>query len=252
MATPTAETGSWFKTEEVKAETWLKAHERILIVAIFALASVFCVDKFLNVTAARDKAAASQAAQVLTQQQAFNQQLATQVAVAQKNNQDLLVQLTQQNAVLQEQQSQRTVVLQQQVATDKSLPMPDLGNRWAKLAQLNPTDIQATTAGITVTPQGALDTTTALEQVPVLQSNLSDEATQNTNLSTELSSTKTVNTDLVSQVAGLNTQITDQNKACKDEIASTKAQARKGKLKSFLVGVSVGVGAVVALVIAIH
>jgi hypothetical protein len=258
MATPTVtnvvkaqvvEDQSWIKTEEVKVETWLKAHERILITAILSVSLVFLVSKFLDVTAARDKAAANQAAQVLTQQQAVNQQLASQVALAQKNNQDLLVQLSQQNAILQTQQSQRTVVLQQQVQTDKTLPMPDLGNRWAKLAQLNPTDIQATTAGITVTPQGALDTVIQLEQVPVLQSNLADETTQATNLSTELDSTKNLNTNLVTEVAGLNTQIVDQTKACKADIASAKAQARKGKLKAFGIGVGVGIGFVVALIV---
>lgn len=257
MATPTVTnpvtvTESWIKTEETKVTSWLKAHERILITAVIALSSVFCVSKFLDVTAARDKAAATQAAQVLTQQQSINQQLAAQVAIAQKNNQDLLVQLTQQNAVLQAQQSQRTIVLQQQVATDKTLPMPDLGNRWAKLAQLNPTDITATTAGITVTPQGALDTTTALEQLPVLQGNLADEQKQNVNLNTELTSTKSVNTDLNQQVAGLQTAAVDQTKVCKADIASAKADARKGKLKSFLVGVGVGVGAVVAVLVAVH
>jgi hypothetical protein len=231
---------SWIKTEETKVQTWLKVHERILIIAILALSSVFCVDKFLNVTAARDKAAANQAAQVLTQQQTVNQQLAAQIAIAQKSNQDLLVQLSQQNAVLQTQQSQRTIVLQQQVQADKTLPMPDLGNRWAKLAQLDPADIQATTAGITVTPQGALDTTTALEQVPVLKSNLADETTQAANLSTELDSTKSLNGNLITQVAGLNTQLVDKDKSCKADIVSATAQARKGKLKAFGIGYVLG------------
>lgn len=258
MATPTTVTNavkatvvadqSWIKTEETKVQTWLKAHERLLVVCIVALTSIFCVNKFLDVTAARDKAAANQAAQVLTQQQAINQQLATQVAIAQKNNQDLLVQLTQQNAALRIAQSQRTVVLQQQVQTDKTLPMPDLGNRWAKLASLNPTDITATTQGISVTPQGALDTTTALEQVPVLKANLTDETTQNTNLSTELDSTKSLNTNLVTEVAGLNTQIVDQTKSCKADIASAKAEGRKGKLKAFGYGFVAGVVSTVVLI----
>lgn len=251
MAVPTTVTSTetTIKTEVTKVEAFLKNHERLLIVLIFALSSVFIGSKFLDLVENRDKAAAAQAAQVLTQQQNLNQTLAAQVALAQKNNADLIVQLSQQNAVLQTQQAQRTVVLTQQVATDKTLPLPDLGNRWAQLAKINPSDIAATTQGITVTPQGALQTTTTLEELPVAQSNLTDVTKQRDNLSTELDSTKTVNSQLVTQVAGLNTQITDEEKTCKAEITSAKATARKGKLKAFLYGAGVGAGLVGVLVL---
>lgn len=248
MTTP-AITTQTFTTELKSAESWLKVHERLIIVAILALSTVFLSSKYLDHVADKDRAAATQAAQVLTQQQTLNQTLAAQVAVAQKNNQDLIIQLSQQNAVLQTQQAQRTIVLQQQVATDKTLPLPDLGNRWAQLAKLNPGDITATTAGITVTPQGALQTTTMLEELPVAQNNLDDVTKQRDNLNTELDSTKTINNQLVTQVAGLQTAAIDADKVCKAEIVSTKATARKGKLKAFLYGAGVGAGVVAGLVI---
>lgn len=237
------------QTEVAKVEGWLKSHEKILIVAIIAIASMFLGGKYLDHVADRDRANATQAAQVLTQQQTINQTLAAQVAIAQKNNQDLIIQLSQQNAILQTQQVQRQVVYTQQVTADKAMPLPDLGNRWAQLAKLNPGDITATTQGITVTPQGALQTTTMLEQLPVAQSNLDDVTKQRDNLNTELDSTKTVNSSLVTQVAGLQTAAVDQDKACKAEITSVKADARKGKLRSFLYGVGVGAGAVTVLVL---
>lgn len=250
MAAPTIPTITTdIKTDATKVESWLKVHERLIIVTLAILAGLFVTNKFLDTIADRDRAASTQAAQVLTQQQTINTQLAAQVALAQKNNQDLIIQLSQQNAVLQTQQAQRTVVLTQQVATDKTLPLPDLGNRWAQLAKLNPGDITATTQGITVTPQGALQTTTTLEELPVAQSNLTDVTTQRDNLNTELDSTKTVNASLVTQVAGLNTQIVDQDKSCKAQITAANATARKGKWKSFFIGVGVGAGVVAALVI---
>src|ERR1700679_1534020 len=130
MSTPTPATvqtiNTELKAEVTKVESWFKAHEKILIVAILALTTLFLGNKFLDTVATRDRAAATQAAQVLTQQQTLNQTLAAQVAAAQQNNQALIVQLSQQNAVLQTQQTQRTVVLTQQVATDKTLPLPDL------------------------------------------------------------------------------------------------------------------------------
>lgn len=237
------------QSDVAKVETWFKSHEKILITAIIVFSVLFLGNKFLDTIATRDRAAATQAAQVLTQQQQLNQTLAAQVAIAQKNNQDLIIQLSQQNAVLQTQQAQRTVVLTQQIATDKTLPLPDLGNRWAQLAKLNPGDITATTAGITVTPQGALDTTTALEQLPVAQSNLDDMTKQRDNLNTELTSEDKVDTALVTQVAGLQTAAVDQDKSCKAQITSANASARKGKLKMFLYGAGVGVGVTLGLVL---
>lgn len=247
MAAPIEQ--QYIKTEFIKVESWFKTHERLIIITLAILAGLFIGSKYLGYVADRDRAAATQAAQVLTQQQAINQTLAAQVAIAQKNNQDLIIQLSQQNAILQTQQTQRTVVLQQQVATDKTLPLPDLGNRWAKLAQLNPGDITATTQGITVTPQGALQTTIMLEQLPVTQSNLDDVTKQRDNLSTELGSTQQVNSKLVTQVDGLNTQIIDANKSCKADITAVKAEARRGKLKAFLYGAGVGAGLVGGLVL---
>jgi len=243
MAAPT------LTTEVQKVESWLKTHERLLIVVILALSTLYLGDKFLTGIENRDRAAATQAAQILTIQQTANATLAAQVAIAQKNNQDLIVQLSQQNAILQTQQAQRTVVLTQQVATDKTLPLPDLGNRWAKLAGLNPGDITATTAGISVTPQGALSTTTTLEQLPVAQANVADLSTQNKNLVTEIASETTLNTQKDSEITGLNIAAVDASKSCKADIASAKAQARKGKFKAFLYGAGVGVGVTVALVL---
>lgn len=249
MATPISQIETSGKTELVKVESWLKVHERLIIVTLAILAGLFIGNKFLDTIADRDRANATQAAQVLTQQQTLNQTLAAQVAVAQKNNQDLIIQLSQQNAILQTQQVQRQAVYTQQVTADKAMPLPDLGNRWAQLAKLNPGDITATTAGITVTPQGALQTTTMLEQLPVAQSNLDDVTKQRDNLNTELDSTGKVNSALVIQVAGLQTEIVDKDKACKTEITAVKADARKGKLKMFLYGAGVGAGVTLGFVI---
>lgn len=251
MATPTEvkATETWIQAEETKVTAWLKAHERIIIVGIIAVSTLFLGGKFLNNIADRDRAAAAQSAQVLTQDRADNAALVAQIAKAQDDYKTLVIQLTQQNSVLQTQIAQRQVVYQQQVTVDKTLPMPDLGNRWAKLASLNPQDITATTAGISVTPEGALSTVVQLEQVPVLTGNLADVTAQKANLSTLLDSSDALNGQLTDQVKGLQTTISDSDKACKTEIASVKASARSGKLKAFLYGAGVGAGVVTAFVI---
>ena len=140
-------------------------------------------------------------------------------------------------------------MLQQQQATDKTLPMPELGNRWAELINAKAGDLVATTDGMTVSPQAALDTTLALEQVPVLTKNLADAEVQITNGQNELAKANVVITDEAKQVDGLNTALADQKTADAKELTAVKAQARKGKLHAFLYGLGVGAGAVTGLVV---
>lgn len=236
-------------TAETEVKTFIQKHERFLLITLALIIGLYIGNKVLDYSAERDQRTANQAAQILTQQQTLNQQLTAQVAKDASDYKALVVQLTQQNAILQTQIAQRQVVYQTQVATDKTLPMPDLGNRWAQLASLKPDDITATTAGITVTPQGALDTVTDLEQVPVLTANLADVNSEKDNLASELTASNGVNSDLITQVAGLKTAAVDADKSCKAQVASVKATARKGKLRSFLYGVGVGAGAVTVLVL---
>jgi hypothetical protein len=127
--------------------------------------------------------------------------------------------------------------------------MPDLGNRWASLIAAQPGDLVATVAGITVSPTAALTTTLQLEQIPVLTKNLADAQTQNTNSQAELSQANVVIGSQSSEITGLHTEITDQKTADAKELTAVKAQARKGKLHSFLYGLGVGAGAVTALVV---
>jgi hypothetical protein len=128
------------------------------------------------------------------------------------------------------------VVLHDQQQTDQSLPLPDLGSRWAQLAQIAPADISASTSGITVTPEGAHDTVSQLEQIPVLQANLKDTQTIADNKQDELTKANALLDSQTAQIAGLNTTITDEETSCKAQVASAKATANKAKSKWFKVG----------------
>jgi len=229
--------------------SWLKVHERIIITVVVVLAMVFGANKYLNVVSNRDNQQATVARQQLAEQQTKDQAAAAATASDTKQYQALVTTLSQQNTQLAAAAANRTIVLQQQQTADKTLPMPDLGNRWTQLAGLKQGDLTATTEGITVTPQGALDTVVQLEQVPVLRANLADAQAQNTNSQAELAKANTVIGDQTKQITGLNTTLTDQKTADAKELSVVKADARKGKLKAFCYGVGVGVGAVVGIVI---
>lgn len=237
------------KADATTAKTWLQKHERIVLTALVLLAGSWFGDHWLNVTAAHDKQQAAIAAQQLDEQKTKDTQLAAQVTQLSSQYQTVVTQLTQENAQLTSKVQNRVTVLHDQVQTDQSLPLPDLGARWAQLANIAPADISASTAGITVTDTGARETVSQLEQVPVLQANLKDTQTIADNKQDELTKANAVVTAQTTQIAGLNTTITDDDKSCKADIASVKATARKGKFKSFLYGVGVGAGAIIGIII---
>lgn len=233
----------------VATESWLKQHERIVIITLLLIAGLFIGLKVNDRIAAHDQAAATLATQTLAAQVATNNQLAAQVAQTQAQFQALVIQLSAKNTQLQTQQATRSVALQQQVVLDKTLTVPALGDRLARLANISPSDITATGDGVTLDSTGTLQTVDELEKLPVLQSNLNDETTIATNLNTELTSANTLNAQQGSEIVGLNIAAVDKDKSCKADIASVKAQARKGKLKAFLYGAGIGVGLTVALVL---
>lgn len=244
MATTTPET---LVTETKAATSWLLLHERLIITLVLIAVSVFGVNKLLDHEYAKDKTASDAAALVLSNQQVENKALAAQVATTQQQYQQLTVQLSQQNAQIAQAMQSRTVVLQQQQATDQTIPMPDLGNRWLTLTGIKPSEMTATTQGVTVTPDAARTTVEQLESVPVLTADVASEKTENDNLSKELGSANDLSSDLTLQVAGLNTTLVDQTKACTTEEATLKAQARRSKLHWF--GAGFGTGFVSGLVV---
>ncbi len=251
MATPTEVQNieAAVKTDVTAAKTWLQLHERLIIVFIIVAAMLLGTSKYLSVVADRDKEQATIATQTLAVQHSKDVVAAQQAQQDNQQYQATVAALAQQNTQLASASANRTVVLQQQQANDRTLPMPDLGNRWASLISAQPGELVATTSGITVSPSAALTTTEALEQVPVLRQNLADAQIQISNGQTELAKANVVIADQATEVTGLNTEIVDQKKADDKTLAAEKANARKGKLRSFLYGVGVGAGVAIGIVI---
>lgn len=234
-------------TDAKATGSWLLLHERLIITILIIFSVLFVGNKILDHEAAKDKVASDAAASALSVQQEANKTLAAQIATTQQQYQQLAVQLSQQNQQITQAMQTRTVVLHDQQTTDQTLPLPDLGNRWAELAKVQPTELTATTQGITATPDAARATVTQLEEVPVLTDNVTAEKTQNDNLTKELSSANNLDGLLTNQIAGLNTQVTDEEKACSTEETTLKADARKGKLRWF--GIGYGTGFVSGLIV---
>jgi hypothetical protein len=222
--------------------TWLQKHERLIIVLFVLVFGYFALDKTLGVVVQWDNHRASVAMATVQAQQAKNDEALAQAKATLLDYQTALAASIKQNAALSAAIVTRDKAVVVQQKTDAQLPPTELGQRWENLVSCVPVGscVQATASGFAVTNNGAIKTVQQLEQIPVLQQDVTDEKNQNLNLQTDVNKAN----DLISQgkivVNGLQLQIQDQQKSCETQITAVKAQARKGKLKSFGIGFVTG------------
>lgn len=232
--------------------TFLKAHERVIVLILCLAAAIFVYDKGLDLVERHDQRVANAATAMLQVQQAkdsavatANQQAAVQTQQATVQYQQLAAQLLKTNTALVVAQAARDNALTVQQSADKVLPPQALAIRLQSQLNLTPKDV-TTNADLTafeLTPVAIQEAVTQLDRIPQLQSNLADEQTIVVNNSRQLQTLTALNSNLTAlnmglntQIAGLNTQIKDQIAADAADLKLVKAQARKSKLKWFIAG----------------
>lgn len=243
MATTTTTTppaGSTDSTIVTKIESdwkWLTTHLLLLaLVAGLIFAGVYGVESIVARhdadNAKRLDALAAQVAQTNVQTQQATQQQIAQLASQNAALQTAVTTLLQQNA-----QRNTTLVVQQKA--DTTLPPTQLAQRWDSLLGTQ-NQVSTTPTGFSVTPQAAVDTVTQLESVPVLTANnknlqsvVDNQTTQITNDKSSLAdSAKALDSEKASHVA--------DTKAAASDLTACKADARKGKVKWFVIGYVAG------------
>ena len=208
--------------------TYLKAHERLLIVLVLIVLSWFTFGKIQDVIAAHDHANLQQAQVVAAVQQ--EKQAAEYKALADKVNA--------QNAALEQANVNLANALIKQQRTDASLLPSELANRWTVLVpQAKPV---VTPTGIAVDTPSAVATVQALEETPALRAQLNNERTQ-------LENAQKLIVDEGTQIATLNTLVTgkdallaDDAKVCSAQIKVVKDAAAKSKRHWFYAGMVIG------------
>ena len=213
---------------------WLKAHERLIIVALVLAVGAFGVSRYFDVSAAKADAKNVAAQQLLVQAKENSAAQAQATALVTQQYASLVQALSTQNASLAASIAQRTASQKAQTAVDVAATPSELTARWTALV---PT-VQALPSGnlIDANVQGVRDTVIALESVPVLTQNLKDETIVAQNYHAEVQKADLLINDESNQITGLNTVITDQTKACVAQVAAMKADARRGKWKFFKIG----------------
>jgi hypothetical protein len=221
--------------------TWLQKHERLIIIFLALLFCGWGFNKYINSEAKKADAQAQVALQQLADQKAKDAADATQVAQMTAQYQQLVVMVTQENAQLALAIQQRNAALQKQQTADQNMTPPQLATRWEGLVGAPAGAITApASGGLAVPEEVALNTVEQLEQVPVLQLNLTNETAIADADQQEITKANALNGALTTQVGDLQKTIADDSTACKVQIASVKADANKSKARWFKFGFVTG------------
>jgi hypothetical protein len=226
---------------------FLKAHERLIIVALVLLAGGWGYSRYADNAAAKSEARATAAEQTLATQKAQDAQNQAQILQLTQQYQQLTQVLATQNASLAASLAARQTAQATQQATDAHLAPSALATRLATLAVVPVAEITVTPTGLSLTEQAAVTVTATLEAVPVLQADLRDtQAVLQTSEAT-IAKANDLIAEQTKQIAALNTTITETVKADAEILKTAKDNSRKSKLHWFLGGVVAGFMARMAL-----
>ena len=221
-------------------ESWLKKHERIVLVSLVLFFGSLGLHHFLFNQASAATLRATVAEQALAAAKATNQQEATQAAAVEAQYQVITDTLAKQNAALAASVAQRQTVLVDRQTQNATLPPTDLAKRLQVLTGVQDADISADTTGLKLTPVGALTTVNLLETLPVLKADLADTKADLGTTQAALGAANGVIAAQGTQITGLNVTLITQAKADKAELDAAKKRGRLQSFKWFIRGAVTG------------
>lgn len=222
----------------VKSEiSWLRTHERIVIVALVLAVGAFGLNKYLDVASVRADARAVAAEQVAADAKANSAAAAVQATQTLAQYTALVQALAAQNSSLAASMAKRTESQTAQAAKNATLPVQGVAERWNIIAN---TLVKPSGDTIIVSNTDAHKTLDMLEQVPTLRGNLADETQIASNFRQSWEKSAEVNGAQTKEISALNNQLTADANSCKLEIAAVKAESRKNKVTWFRRGFIVG------------
>lgn len=225
---------------EPQTLSWLKAHERIVIVFMCLLVLGFIGNKYINYEADQATSQATVAAQVAAEAKSSAEKAAQASALTSTQYQSMVDTLTRQNQALAQAITSRDSVLGQKVTEVSKPKAPTVVASDVNEAYKGSAPSVVTDSGITFDPTVVQKFTVTKLERDAFQANLSDETQVASNLKTELDKSNQLSGTLNVQVSSLNNQIVTQGKQCAADIKLVKAESRKGKVKWFKVGYVMG------------
>lgn len=220
---------------------WVKAHERLVIVAMVLALGAFGFSKWADKSAADAQAKAATAIQVAAVQHDADVKIAAAVAqqtalfnAAQQQHEQEIAQLVEAVASRDAASAKQISVVTQPKTTPEAVA--DLN---AAYGATLPTPLTAEQAG-SIPVVDLQQFTVAKIQATTLQGDLADTRKELDTTSQGLTQATALVGALQNQVTGLQTEIKDNDVAAKNEIAAIKKEARKDKIKWFKRGFIVG------------
>ena len=218
--------------------TYLKAHERLVIVALLLLASWFVLGKVQSVIAAHDDANLQQAKVVAVAQAEKTQALAAQANAQAAQFKALAEKVQEQNSALVTANTELATALAKQQKVDASLPPTELANRWAALVPVAKPVVTAT--GLAVDTPGAIATVQQLEIIPVQQETIKNTQQELSNAQSLVTAEGQQVATLNAEVGSLGTQLGDNEKVCTARVKVETDKIHKARRRWFIVGYIAG------------
>lgn len=231
MATPASPLSNSALAGEWK---WFTQHIILLaIIALLIFGGVYGVESIIS---NHDAARAAQDSAILAQQTATTKALQQQLQSDEAQWSQVQLQLVAQNAALTKEIDSRNQQIAQLVKTDATLSAEQAASKISIDLQAEPGEVTASGNNVSLDLPSARRVTSSLDELPVVQANLTDTQKQLTNETTVATNAQADAAQEKQVIASQTAQLADADKTCKAQIASVKADARKGKIKSFLLG----------------
>jgi len=218
--------------------TFVKGHEKLLIVAITALTLIHFGDKAYDAYGQHLKNVVTVDNQKIAQIEADNAKqqatLATMIADLQKRIDTDEVKIA---------TAKQTIIIKQK--QDAALPLPELSAHWQEMLTLPEGSITPKTDGtVSVTTDAAHKTVNELEKVGPLQDQLTAK-------SDEFNACVVTSTQKDTVITGLKSDVAAEKKGRDDDAKQAKHDIRHAYWRGFKHGFVVGVAATVAATVAI-
>lgn len=206
--------------------TFIKAHERLIIIVLAAFLLFRTGQGVENVWIRHEDNQSRQAATVVTNDVNANKEITDQLAQikadADKRNQAIDIEIKTAIAGLATQQQIDSQATQQQIL-----------DRWKLLLPMKPGSVQSNGTIDQITPEAATATVQALEELPVLKNQVTD-----------LNAKLLIDDQIIGKqddlIVGLNRQIVDEKKSHDADVNLEKAKAKRSWIRGFKIGVIVG------------
>ena len=223
----------------VKDITWLKTHLILLVIVIgLVIGSVYGID---SIIAKHDAANSAKDNVILQQQTAQTNLLAAKLQQDETVSAQQTAQLLAMNAQLTSYITQRDKALVPVLQKDTTLSAVDAAQKIAVQTKAQPGEVVA--QGDTVQMDLSVSRTVVAnqDQLPVVQADLADAKTEVRQGETVIEGLQTVVSDGRNTIDSMKQQAADADRACKAEVSTVKAQARKSKIKWFFIGLVTGI-----------